>query len=62
MVVAHSEHCGEAIWLDTAEPAHELRGIGWRSKQKTRRILAHGRTQHSEHQFSTSTPLELTVG
>ena len=36
---------GEAIKLDTAEPAHELRGTGWRSKQKTRRLLPTG--EHS---------------
>jgi hypothetical protein len=61
-MVAHSEHCGEAIWLNTAEPAHELRGIGWRSKQKTRRLLAHGQTHYSEHQFFQSTSLALTAG
>jgi len=35
MMVAHSEDCGgEAIWLDTADAAHERHGIGWHSKQK----------------------------
>ena len=33
MLVVHSEHCGEAIWLNTAEPAHEsVELVGIRNK------------------------------
>jgi ABC-type antimicrobial peptide transport system ATPase subunit len=55
-------HAAHSLTKTSTTVVHELREIGWRSKQKTRRLLAHGRTQHSEHQFRKSTPLELTAG
>jgi hypothetical protein len=35
MMIAQTEHCGEAIWLDTDEP-RMMNSVefGWRSKQK----------------------------
>jgi len=40
-MVAHSDHCGEAIWLDTADPRiNSVELVGFETK--TRRLLAHG--------------------